>query len=78
MTKRNIKKFRFTEVFGAILKRQMRLGDMRQAGAAIYVEAILQYLRLSPTMMQRGPRALPDYMPFGIKQKVFNTFVPNM
>ena len=70
--------FRFTEVFAALLTRQLKLGDNRSAGAAIYVEAILQYLRLSPNLVNKGIKALPNYMPTVIRQKVYHTFVPNM
>jgi hypothetical protein len=69
---------RFTEVFATILVRHLQLGDYRSAGAAIYVEAILQYLRLSPSMMSRAVKALPDYIPFAIRHKVLDKFVPNM
>lgn len=73
-----VKGKRITEVFGGILIRQLKLGDNRIAGAAIYLEAIFQYLKLSSFQVVKGAKALPQYMPYFIRQKVFDTFVPNM
>ena len=39
---------------------------------------LLQYLNMRPGQLRLGARALQSYIPFGIKQKVFDTFVPNM
>ena len=70
----DIKARKITDLMADILRKQLRSADEQKLGVAIYMEAIVKFLNMRAKDFSQGPRALPPYVPMGLKSKVFTAF----
>lgn len=69
-----VKLKQFTELLAVQMEKHVKSGEDSKLMSAMYMEAILKFLGLKSRDLSKGPRALPSFIPLGIRHKVFNTF----
>ena len=71
----NDSKARFTDLFRRNLAECRNSNDFECLGKWIYVEAVMRLLNMRPRELERGPKALPHFVPADIKAKIFKDFL---
>ena len=72
--KTGIQNKKFSDFFGKILIRELINSDHQALAIAIYMEAIINFISLRARELNKGARGMQDFVPFEIRQKVFNLF----
>ena len=72
--KNAIQNKKFSDFFGKLLMRELVNSDPQSLAIAIYMEAIINFIGLRARELSKGPRGMQDFVPFEIRQKVFNLF----
>ncbi len=70
-----IKGKKFTEILAVALRQQLRAVDQQKVAIAIYLESIVKFLNMRSNDFAHGLKALPWFVPIGLKHKVFNSFM---
>ena len=65
---------RFSKMFGNILEREFDRSNSEVLGVALYIEGLLKLLQFRVKDMKSGPKALPLFIPAGLRSKIFSTF----
>lgn len=63
-------KLRLSEMF----KKHMETEDLDKLAIAMYMEGIIHFLNMRAKEFSKGPRGLPEFLPMGLRQKIFNVF----
>ena len=61
-------------MFGSILEREFDRSNSEILGIALYIEGLLKLLLFRVKDMKSGPKALPLFIPAGLRSKIFATF----
>ena len=61
-------------MFGSILEREFDRSNSEVLGIALYIEGLLKLLQFRVKDMKSGPKALPLFIPAGLRSKRFSTF----
>ena len=61
-------------MFGSILEREFDRSNSDTLGIALYMEGLLKLLQFRVKDMKSGPKALPLFIPAGLRSKIFTTF----
>jgi hypothetical protein len=71
-----LKAKKFTELFAISLRQQVNQVDETKLAVAMFMEATVKFLNMRAKELADGPRGrgIPDYIPLGIRHKVFNLF----
>jgi len=71
-----VKSKQFSKFGVELLKKYLNTEeDVRQVSAIVlYMETIIKFSKLNPAQIKRGVKSLQDFIPLGIKKKVFDTF----
>jgi len=64
----------FSKMFGSILEREFDRSNSEILGIALYIEGLLKLLLFRVKDMKSGPKALPLFIPAGLRSKIFATF----
>ena len=65
---------KFSDFFGKILIRELDNSESQTLAIAMYMEAIINFIGLRAKEFNKGPRGMQDFVPFDIRQKIFNLF----
>lgn len=61
-------------MFGSLLEREFDRSNSEILGIALYIEGLLKLLQFRVKDMKSGPKALPLFIPAGLRSKIFATF----
>ena len=64
----------FSEVLAHSLNQNTSFGNEDMLAVAIYMEGIVQFLNLRSSQFQIGPKVLPMFVPWALKNKIWETF----
>ena len=64
----------FSEILAHTLHQNSEFGNEDMLAVAIYMEGIVQFLNLKSRQFQAGPKILPNYVPFTLKNKIWDVF----
>ena len=64
----------FTEILAHTLRQNSEFGNEDMLAVAIYMEGIVQFLNLKSSKFQVGPKVLPSFVPYPLKNKIWDVF----
>ena len=64
----------FTEILAHTLRQNSEFGNEDMLAVAIYMEGIVQFLNLKSSKFQVGPKVLPNFVPYPLKNKIWDVF----
>ena len=56
------------------LRQNSEFGNEDMLAVAIYMEGIVQFLNLKSSKFQVGPKVLPNFVPYPLKNKIWDVF----
>ena len=65
---------RFSNMLGGFLEREFDKSTSETLGIALYIEGLIQLLRLREKELKSGPNSLPVFIPQPLRRKIFDNF----
>lgn len=69
-----LKAKKFTELLAMALKKHVDEKVDEKLAIAIYIDGIVKFLNMRSSDFSKGPKFLPEFIPLGLRNKIFNVF----